>query len=29
MALSILAMIASLAVSLIYVLRVYRETRFD
>jgi multiple sugar transport system permease protein len=29
MALSILAMIASLAVSAIYVLRVYRETRFD
>ena len=29
MALSILAMIASLLVSLIYVLRVYRETRYD
>jgi multiple sugar transport system permease protein len=29
MALSILAMIASLLVSLIYVLKVYRETRFD
>jgi multiple sugar transport system permease protein len=29
MALSILAMIASLVVSLIYVLKVYRETRFD
>jgi len=29
MALSILAMIVSLAVSAIYVLRVYRETRFD
>jgi len=29
MALSILAMIASLVVSLIYVMRVYRETRFD
>lgn len=29
MALSILAMIASLAVSLVYVLKVYRETRFD
>jgi len=29
MALSILAMIASLVVSLVYVLRVYRETRFD
>jgi multiple sugar transport system permease protein len=29
MALSILAMIGSLVVSLVYVLRVYRETRFD
>jgi multiple sugar transport system permease protein len=29
MALSVLAMIASLVVSLIYVLKVYRETRFD
>ena len=29
MALSILAMLASLMVSLIYVLRVYRETRYD
>ncbi|MGQ9364919.1 carbohydrate ABC transporter permease [Azospirillum sp. ST 5-10] len=29
MALSILAMLASLLVSLLYVLRVYRETRFD
>jgi multiple sugar transport system permease protein len=29
MALSILAMVASLIVSLIYVLRVYRETRYD
>jgi multiple sugar transport system permease protein len=29
MALSILAMVASLLVSLIYVLKVYRETRFD
>jgi multiple sugar transport system permease protein len=29
MALSILAMLASLLVSLIYVLRVYRETRYD
>ena len=29
MALSILAMIASLAVSALYVLRVYKETRFD
>lgn len=29
MALSVLAMIASLAVSLVYVLKVYRETRYD
>lgn len=29
MALSVLAMIASLVVSLVYVLKVYRETRFD
>jgi multiple sugar transport system permease protein len=29
MALSVLAMIASLVVSMIYVLKVYRETRFD
>ena len=29
MALSVLAMIASLLVSLIYVLRVYRETRYE
>ncbi len=29
MALSVLAMLASLLVSMIYVLKVYRETRFD